>query len=73
MFTPKVSIIIPVYNVEEFLKEIESNVGMEFDPTVMQAMSVEENAEYEDNTIIRVMQTGYMYKGRHDFGVCLRC
>ena len=48
----------------EGLKEIESNVGMEFDPTVMQAMSVEENAEFEDNTIIRVMQTGYMYKDR---------
>ena len=48
----------------EGLKEIESNVGMEFDPTVMQAMSVEENAELEDNTIIRVMQTGYMYKDR---------
>lgn len=48
----------------EGLAEIESVVGKEFDPTVMQAMSVEENDELEDNTIVRVMQTGYMYKDR---------
>jgi len=48
----------------EGLAEIESVVGKEFDPTVMQAMSVEENDELEENTIVRVMQTGYMYKDR---------
>ena len=49
---------------EEGLAEIKSAVGDEFNPAVMQAMSVEETTEFEENTIVRVMQTGYMYKDR---------
>lgn len=30
----------------------------------MQAMSTEENTEYADNLVTKVMQTGYMYKDR---------
>ncbi|MDE5715287.1 MAG: nucleotide exchange factor GrpE [Anaeroplasmataceae bacterium] len=47
----------------EGLKEIEA-LGKEFDPTTMQAMSVEENKEVENNMVLKVMQTGYMYKDR---------
>lgn len=47
----------------EGLKEIEA-IGKEFDPATMQAMSVEENKEVENNTVLKVMQTGYMYKDR---------
>lgn len=49
---------------DEGLAEIKSDVGQEFDPTVMQAMSLEETNDFEENTIVRVMQTGYMYKDR---------
>ena len=49
---------------EEGLAEIKSAVGDEFNPAVMQAMSVEETTEFEENTIVRIMQTGYMYKDR---------
>lgn len=48
----------------EGLKEIEAVVGKEFDPINMQAMSIEENNDLEDNVIVKVMQTGYMYKDR---------
>ena len=48
----------------EGLAEIESIVGKEFNPSLMQAMSVEETNEVEENTIVRVLQTGYMYKDR---------
>ena len=48
----------------EGLAEIDSTVGKEFNPAYMQAMSVEETNEVEENTIVRVMQSGYMYKDR---------
>lgn len=47
----------------EGLKEIEA-LHKEFDPTTMQAMSTEENPEWEDNIVTKVMQTGYLYKDR---------
>ncbi len=47
----------------EGLKEIEV-LHKEFDPSTMQAMSTEENTEYADNLVTKVMQTGYMYKDR---------
>ncbi len=48
---------------QEGLSEIEA-LNKEFDPQKMQAMSVEENNEVENNTVVKVMQTGYMYKDR---------
>ncbi len=36
----------------------------EFDPNVMQAVSVEEDPEKEENIVLKVMQPGYMYKDR---------
>lgn len=47
----------------EGLKEIEA-LHKEFDPSTMQAMSTEENPEWEDNIVTKVMQTGYLYKDR---------
>ena len=47
----------------EGLSEIEAQ-GKEFDPSLMQAMSTEENADLPDNAVLKVMQTGYMYKDR---------
>lgn len=39
-------------------------VGTEFNPKLMEAMSTESHDDMEDNQIIRVMQPGYMYKDR---------
>lgn len=39
-------------------------VGKEFDPKTMQAMSTEEHEDLDDNSVIRVMQPGYMFKDR---------
>jgi molecular chaperone GrpE len=39
-------------------------VGKEFDPKLMEAMSTESHDDMEENQIIRVMQAGYMYKDR---------
>ncbi len=47
----------------EGLAPIES-LGKEFDPKVMQAVSVEWNPEKPENTVLSVMQQGYMYKDR---------
>ncbi len=47
----------------EGLLEIEA-LHKEFDPMLMQAMSTEENPDFEDNCVLKVMQTGYMYKDR---------
>lgn len=46
---------------QDGLSEIEA-LNKEFDPNTMQAMSVEEHDELEENVVIKVMQTGYMYK-----------
>lgn len=48
---------------QEGLSEIEA-LNKEFDPKVMEAMSTECVADVEDNMVLRVMQTGYMYKDR---------
>lgn len=47
----------------EGLAEIEA-LNKEFDPNLMQAVSVEENKNLADNIVVKVMQTGYMYKDR---------
>lgn len=47
----------------EGLAEIEA-LNKEFDPKNMQAMSVEENNEVAENTVVKILQTGYMYKDR---------
>ena len=47
----------------EGLAEVEA-LNKEFDPNTMQAMSVEENSDIEDNIVVKVMQSGYMYKDR---------
>ena len=39
-------------------------VGTEFDPKTMEAMSTESHDDMEDNQVIRVMKAGYMYKDR---------
>lgn len=46
------------------LKPVVAKVGDEFDPSKMQAVETEENLEFEDNKILRVMQAGYLYKDR---------
>ncbi|MDE6584063.1 MAG: nucleotide exchange factor GrpE [Anaeroplasmataceae bacterium] len=48
---------------QEGLKEIEA-LNKEFDPNLMQAMSTETVEDVEDNIVLKVMQTGYMYKDR---------
>ncbi|MEM7304559.1 MAG: nucleotide exchange factor GrpE, partial [Pseudomonadota bacterium] len=35
-----------------------------FDPTVHQAMTMQETSEYEPNTVISVMQKGYLLNDR---------
>lgn len=47
----------------EGLKEIEA-LQKEFDPNLMQAMSTENVEDAPDNIVLKVMQTGYMYKDR---------
>ncbi|MCG8412597.1 MAG: nucleotide exchange factor GrpE [Pseudomonadales bacterium] len=39
-------------------------MGEPFDPEIHQAMSIQENAEVEPNTVIAVMQKGYTLHGR---------
>lgn len=48
---------------QEGLSEIVAE-NQEFDPQTMQAMSVEENDDIENNKVVKVLQTGYMYKDR---------
>ncbi|MCR5113020.1 MAG: nucleotide exchange factor GrpE [Acholeplasmatales bacterium] len=48
----------------EGLGNIEAAAGKDFDPKTMQAVSTEYDEAKPENTIIRVMQTGYMYKDR---------
>ena len=48
----------------EGLGHIEAAAGKEFDPKTMQAVSTEYDETKAENTIIRVMQQGYMYKDR---------
>lgn len=38
--------------------------GEKFDPELHQAMSIQENAELEDNTVMAVMQKGYLLNDR---------
>lgn len=47
----------------EGLTEIEA-LQKEFDPNLMQAMSTESVEDVPDNVVLKVMQTGYMYKDR---------
>lgn len=46
---------------QDGLKEVEA-LNKEFDPNTMQAMSVEETDEVEENMVLKVMQSGYLYK-----------
>ena len=47
----------------EGLSEVQA-LNKEFDPKTMDAMSVVENDELEENTVVEVKQAGYMYKDR---------
>ena len=47
----------------EGLAAIEA-LDKEFDPRTMEAVQTEENLEKEDNIVLQVMQSGYMYKDR---------
>ncbi len=47
----------------EGLSEIEA-LNKEFNPNLMEAMSTETCEDKEDNIVLKVMQTGYMYKDR---------
>lgn len=47
----------------EGLSPIEA-LNKEFDPKIMQAVSVEYDETKEENTVLRVMQPGYMFKDR---------
>ncbi|MDH5734795.1 MAG: nucleotide exchange factor GrpE, partial [Gammaproteobacteria bacterium] len=38
--------------------------GEKFNPELHQAMSIQENAELEDNTVMAVMQKGYLLNDR---------
>ncbi len=48
---------------QDGLSEVDA-LNKEFDPNTMQAMSVEYNEDLEDNIVLKVMQTGYLYKDR---------
>lgn len=48
---------------KEGLAPIEA-LNKEFDPKIMQAMGTEENDELAENTVVKVLQNGYMYKDR---------
>ncbi len=39
-------------------------VGKKFDPHFHEALAREENAEYDDNTVIRELRRGYLFKDR---------
>ncbi len=58
-----IDMLVKIVNSEAPSPEIEAQ-GKEFDPSLMQAMSTEENADLPDNAVLKVMQTGYMYKDR---------
>ena len=45
------------------VKPIEA-VGKEFDPNVMQAVQTENVEDKDDNVVLSVMQSGYMFKDR---------
>ncbi len=49
---------------EEGLSVIETKVGDEFDPTKQHAMDKEYNPEQKENTILKVVKKGYMFKDR---------
>ena len=48
----------------EGLEPIEAGPGMLFDPTVHDAVMVECSADFEPNTIMKVLGPGYTFKGR---------
>ncbi len=48
----------------KFKIEAVDPLGEPFDPEIHQAMSIQENAEVEPNTVIAVMQKGYTLHGR---------
>lgn len=48
---------------QDGLKDIKA-LNQPFDPMTMQAMSVEENEDVEDNLVVKVLQAGYLYKDR---------
>ena len=47
----------------EGLSEVKA-LNQEFDPKTMEAMAIVENDDLEENTVVEVKQTGYMYKDR---------
>ena len=46
------------------LKAIECNVGDEFNPNLHHALETTEDENYPVDSIVQVMQRGYMYKDR---------
>lgn len=48
----------------EGLKEINVEVNGEFDPKTMQALTTEEREGLEKSVVLKILQTGYMYKDR---------
>ena len=48
----------------EGLKEIPCKVGEEYNPAVMQAVTTEEDESLTTSKIVKILQTGYMYKDR---------
>lgn len=55
--------LIGVLN-NEGLKEIECKVDQVFDPATMQVVSSEEQEGLEESKVLKVLQTGYMFKER---------
>lgn len=53
-----------VSGIKKFNLEQVDPVGQPFDPALHQAMSMQENANVEPNTVIGVMQKGYSLHGR---------
>ncbi|MEM8843727.1 MAG: nucleotide exchange factor GrpE [Pseudomonadota bacterium] len=49
---------------EKFNIQVVDPVGEAFDPNVHQAMTMQETSEYEPNTVISVMQKGYLLNDR---------
>ena len=48
---------------DEGLGEVQA-LNQKFDPKTMEAMSIVENDELEEDTVVEVKQTGYTYKDR---------
>lgn len=46
------------------LEEIELNIGDEFNPLYHEALMVECDEEHENNTVLMILQKGYMLHGR---------